>query len=147
MSLQFILGGSGSGKSHRLYTSVIEEAQKNPGKNYIIVVPEQFTMQTQRELVSLHPAHGILNIDILSFQRLAYRVFEETGTGKTDVLTETGKNLILRRVAAQKREDLQFLGSRLDKPGYISEMKSILSELTQYGCGRFRHAEEQRTGV
>ena len=132
MSLQFILGGSGSGKSHRLYTSVIEEAQKNPGKNYIIVVPEQFTMQTQRELVSLHPAHGILNIDILSFQRLAYRVFEETGTGKTDVLTETGKNLILRRVAAQKREDLQFLGSRLDKPGYISEMKSILSELTQY---------------
>ena len=132
MSLQFILGGSGSGKSHRLYTSVIEEAQNNPGKNYIIVVPEQFTMQTQRELVSLHPAHGILNIDILSFQRLAYRVFEETGAGKMDVLTETGKNLILRRVAAKKKEELQFLGSRLDKPGYISEMKSILSELTQY---------------
>ena len=42
-------------------------------------MPEQFTMQTQKELVSLHPAGGILNIDILSFQRLAYRIFEETG--------------------------------------------------------------------
>lgn len=31
-------------------------------------------MQTQKELVSLHPAGGILNIDILSFQRLAYRI-------------------------------------------------------------------------
>ena len=132
MSLQLILGSSGSGKSHRLYTWVIREAIKHPEQNYIVVVPEQFTMQTQRELVKLHPAHGVLNIDILSFQRLAYRVFEETGFGRKTVLTETGKNLLLRKVAYDKEEQLQVLGSRLDKPGYISEMKSILSELTQY---------------
>ena len=43
-------------------------------------------MQTQKELVSLHPDGGILNIDVLSFQRLAYRVFEETGTPVGKVL-------------------------------------------------------------
>ena len=48
-------------------------------------------MQTQKELVSLHPAGGILNIDILSFQRLAYRIFEETGGSLYPVLEETGK--------------------------------------------------------
>lgn len=133
MALQLILGGSGSGKSHRLFAAVIQKAVKHPEKNFIVVVPEQFTMQTQRELVMLHPAHGILNIDVLSFQRLAYRVFEETGRKNQTVLTETGKNLLLRKVAADRREALRSLGSKLDKPGYISEIKSILSELAQYG--------------
>ena len=79
MSLQFIMGNSGAGKSRYAYEKILAEAARHPEKNYLIVVPEQFTMQTQKELVSLHPAGGILNIDILSFQRLAYRIFEETG--------------------------------------------------------------------
>ena len=73
MSLQFIMGNSGAGKSRYAYEKILAEAARHPEKNYLIVVPEQFTMQTQKELVSLHPAGGILNIDILSFQRLAYR--------------------------------------------------------------------------
>ena len=103
MSLQLILGGSGSGKSYWLYTSLIREAMQHPQKKYLVIVPEQFTMQTQRELVKLHPAHGILNIDVLSFERLAHRVSEETGEDQRTVLTETGKNLLLRRVAARKK--------------------------------------------
>ena len=71
MSLQFIMGNSGAGKSRYAYEKILAEAARHPEKNYLIVVPEQFTMQTQKELVSLHPAGGILNIDILSFQRLA----------------------------------------------------------------------------
>ncbi len=47
-----------------------------------MLVPEQFTMQTQKDLVRMHPRHGIMNIDVLSFARLAYRVFEETGVKK-----------------------------------------------------------------
>ena len=132
MSLQLILGGSGSGKSHWLYSSVIQEAMEHPRKRYAVIVPEQFTMETQRELVKLHPAGGILNIDVLSFQRLAYRVFEETGTDQADVLTETGKSLMLRLVASRKGEELGIMGKRLNQPGYLSQVKSMLSELTQY---------------
>ena len=69
MSLQFIMGNSGAGKSRYAYEKILAEAARHPEKNYLIVVPEQFTMQTQKELVSLHPAGGILNIDILSFLR------------------------------------------------------------------------------
>ena len=76
MSLQFIMGNSGAGKSRYAYQKILAEAMRHPEKTYLIIVPEQFTMQTQKELVSLHPAGGILNVDILSFQRLAYRIFE-----------------------------------------------------------------------
>ena len=77
MSLQFIIGSSGAGKSYFAYKRIIQESLQYPEKNYYVIVPEQFTMQTQKTLVEMHPGKGILNIDILSFERLAYRVFEE----------------------------------------------------------------------
>ena len=63
MSLQFIFGNSGSGKSHWLYQSIIEDSIKHPEKNYLVLVPEQFTMQTQKDLCLMHPRGGIMNID------------------------------------------------------------------------------------
>lgn len=95
-------------------------------------MPEQFTMQTQKELVSLHPKKGILNIDVQSFQRLAYHVFEEVGADRRTVLEETGKNLLLRKVAIEQQDRLRVLKGNLKKIGYITEMKSMISELTQY---------------
>ena len=99
MSLQFVFGNSGSGKSTYLYERILEEAGRNPNKNYLILVPEQFTMSTQRELVRLQSAHAIMNVDVLSFARLAYRVFDELGQENLMVLEETGKNLVLRKIA------------------------------------------------
>lgn len=50
-------------------------------QNFMIVVPDQFTMQTQQELVTMHPCQGIMNIDVLSFGRLSHRILEEWGRG------------------------------------------------------------------
>lgn len=132
MSLQMILGGSGSGKSRMLYEEIIKKSMDNPDINYIVVVPEQFTMSTQKELVRLHPNHSISNIDVVSFARLAYRIMEETGRINVEVLDEIGKSLILRKVATKEDDDLTILKGNMKRIGYISEMKSIISEFAQY---------------
>lgn len=132
MSLQLILGGSGSGKSYNLYSSIIEESIKNPQQNFLVIVPEQYTMETQKKLVSMHPGHGLINIDIVSFQRLAYRVFSEIGGGDARVLDDTGKNLIVRKVLETNKKDLKIFGNNINRIGFVSEMKSIISELLQY---------------
>ena len=132
MALQFVLGNSGSGKTHYLHHNILKMADAAPNKNFLVIVPEQFTMQTQRELVERHPRHSILNIDVQSFARLAYRVFDELGSFRYQVLEETGKNLILRRVAEEKGNELTVLKKNMTKPGYIGEVKSLISELAQY---------------
>lgn len=132
MSLQFVFGNSGSGKSDYLYEKVLAEAAENPDKNFLVLVPEQFTMQTQRELVKRQKNHAIMNVDVLSFARLAYRVFDELGKQELVVLEETGKNLVLRKVAEQKKNELHILGGNINKMGYIGEIKSLISELSQY---------------
>lgn len=52
----------------------------------------------------MHSRKGILNIDVVSFERLAYKVFEELGGGNRPVLDDTGKNLIVRRVLEKRRK-------------------------------------------
>ncbi len=86
MGLQFYIGASGSGKSYLLYDRIIAESQQNPHTNYLIVVPDQFTMQTQLEVVKKHPRKGILNIDVLSFGRLSHRIFEEVGGSQSSTI-------------------------------------------------------------
>ena len=132
MSLHIYTGSSGSGKSHQIYTQIIRQSMERPTDRFLVIVPEQYSMQTQKELVRLHPRHGILNIDVLSFARLAYRVFAEVGE-RSQLLEEIGKSFVLQKIALDHKEDMSVLGTNLSKPGNIAEMKSMISELLLYG--------------
>ena len=135
MSLQFVMGPSGSGKSHYLYQYVISESDKNPENQYIILVPEQYGMQAKRDYVQMNPKKGMLNVDVLSFGRLAHRIFAEVGKSNQTVLDDVGKSLILKKVTRNNLSSLKFLGKNLNKIGYIEELKSVISEFVQYGIG------------
>lgn len=133
MSLQFYFGSSGAGKSRKLHMDMLKLAEENPDWNILFLVPDQFTMQTQFDLVSASKQKGIRNIDVLSFGRLTHRIFEETGYGTKSVLDDTGKSLVLRKAAAPVIGELTVIGPNLNKIGYIHEVKSAISEFMQYG--------------
>lgn len=131
MELTFLTGSSGCGKSKQLYDILLKLSADYPEKRLFLVVPEQFTMQAQRNIVEQSPGHGTFSIDIVSFNRLAYRVFEELGIRLPTAIDDTGKNLILRKVMDENRNKL-FLIRPKDTQGFISEIKSVISELLQY---------------
>ncbi|MBQ6538394.1 MAG: hypothetical protein IJL75_05760, partial [Eubacterium sp.] len=76
MSLKLICGASGSGKSEYLFGEIIERAAKDRDKNHIVLVPDQFSQEAQRILVEKNSG-AILNIDVLSFNRLYYYALTE----------------------------------------------------------------------
>ncbi len=76
-----------------------------------------------------------MNIDIVSFNRLAYRVFEELAVEHLTVLDDMGKSMVLRKVAAEQRGRLSIYGGHLDQTGFIEQLRSMLSEFYQYGIG------------
>lgn len=132
MGLQFVFGGSGAGKSTKVYEKVIRQSMEHPDKKFFVMVPDQFTMYTQKQLCMMHPRGGIMNIDVLSFSRLIHRVAEEVGSKERVILDDTGKNLVLRRVAMEQEEQLVLLKEKVKRPGYIHEVKSMISEFYQY---------------
>lgn len=133
MALQFILGPSGAGKSRYIYQQMIRESMEHPDRQYLLLVPEQYTMESQRELILLHPRHGLTNIDILSFNRLAYRVFEDLAVEILTVLDDMGKSMILRKVAGEKKRELHYYQRHLGQVGFVNQLKSLISEMYQYG--------------
>ena len=146
MSLKLILGSAGSGKTEAVLGELIDESLRRPDKMFIVVVPEQVTMQTQERLTAMHPGGTILNIDVLSFERLAYRVFEELGLKRRELLDETGKTFIIQKIALDLHDELPYFGRRMRAPGSAAAMKSVLSELMQYGIGP-DELEEMTAGV
>ena len=139
MSFRFCLGASGSGKSRLLHNMILEQAHtalhEHADSNYVIIVPDQYSMQTQKEIVTESLEKGILNIDVLSFGRLTHKIFEEIGVPKRAVLDDMGKTLLLRRIAGQCEPQMKILGRSIHYPGMIAEVKSVISEFMQYGIG------------
>ncbi len=135
MSLHFVFGPSGAGKSRLLYENLTKRSMEETERKFLVIVPDQFTMETQKDLVHFHERGGILNIDVLSFGRLSHRIFDEVGALGVPVLDDTGKSLVLQKVAIACKEQLPALGGYLHRQGYIHEVKSAISEFMQYGIG------------
>ncbi|MBO4750504.1 MAG: exodeoxyribonuclease V subunit gamma [Lachnospiraceae bacterium] len=133
MALRFYFGPSDGALSQKAYREVIARSMEYPETNFLVIVPDQFTMQTQKELATMHPRGGILNIDVLSFGRLSHRVLEEVDCREIPVLDDTGKSLVLQKVQANLKDQLPVLGGFMHKQGYVHEVKSAISEFMQYG--------------
>jgi len=133
MALTLVTGGAGAGKTEYSYRKIIDWSIREPERQFFVIVPEQATMQAQKDIVRLHPRHGTMNIDIVSFQRLAYRIFSELSMEQPEVLDDTGKTMVLRKLAGERKRELGAFSSHLNQVGFIDEVKSMLSEFYQYG--------------
>ena len=135
-NVKLVLGRSGSGKTQRLCQDMITRSIKDREHNYYMIVPEQFTMETQRRMSKLHPDGGIIDIDILSFDRLAYRIFEEMSVKTNQVLEDLGKTMVISHLLEVHAKELLIFGRSSHRAGFHDEMKSMICELFQYGVHR-----------
>ena len=136
MSLKMILGPSGSGKSQFIYNKIIQDGIRDIDTNFILLVPEQYSMAMQRKLVTMHPAQGTMNIDVIGFNRLCFRVFDELNIKPRKVLEDFGKSMLLRKAAGDKKSEMSVYSGSLNKSGFIDEVKSLMSQLYQYDISR-----------
>lgn len=97
-----------------------------------MIVPEQESLNAQKDLVALSENHILTNVDVLSFSRLAYRVFSEVGETNYELVDESGKLLLVRYAMNRVKDNLGKLRNQVNKQGVAMGIKSIISELMQH---------------
>ena len=134
-TLQFVFGASGSGKTEFCVRKALEEAEKDLNHNVYYLVPEQDTLAMQKRIVmhENNKGKGIINLDVLSFQRLYYASFSHRNKTVPKALDEMGKVMVLSLVAEKYNRNLLYFQGEIDKPGFLEEAKSLISECMQYG--------------
>ena len=133
MGLRFILGRSGIGKTTRCLKEISKYQSVNDGSNIIFIVPEQFTLQAERELLKNTKGGAMLKARVLSFKRLAYNVFSKEGNLRNTHLSNTAKIMVLRKIIAERREELNFFKSLSDIRGFMQQLSEMIRELFSYG--------------
>ncbi|MGN0165074.1 MAG: PD-(D/E)XK nuclease family protein [Lachnospiraceae bacterium] len=132
MGIHIINGPAGCGKSYYLYDYMLKKAEENSACTYILVVPEQAALSAEKELVEKSSGKGIMNIEVLSFTRLAYRIMEEAGDSGYPMLNDMGKSMLIRKVMQEKRSELRLYAGKEKNAGFLDEIKSMISEFSQY---------------
>lgn len=132
MSIFLVNGPAGCGKSSFIYEKLLRAAEQDERTSYIFVVPEQFALTTEKELVEKSSGSGIMNIEVLSFTRLAYRIMEEAGDNGYPVLNDMGKTMLIRKVMQEQKNNLRLYAGKERSAGFLDEIKSMISELSQY---------------
>lgn len=132
MALKFILGRSGYGKTHECLISIAKMQSQNMKNNLIYIVPEQFSLQAEKDIIKETQGKGIMKAKVLSFNRLAYTVFSQTGYPKTQPLTEISKAMALKKIILENKDNLQYFKKAADKQGFMQQLSTTVSELFRY---------------
>lgn len=132
MAIQFILGGSGTGKTTHIYKELIDKSQSGKHKELLLILPEQANLAAEQDMVKMHPMGGTMDIAIVSFTRLAFKVFDELNVYTRDILDDYGKSMLIMKIIKQHQKKFTYYGSMVGKAGFVDEIKSLLSEFYQY---------------
>ena len=132
MGLRFVLGRAGSGKSETVYRELAERQKTAEGPRLLLVVPEQYSLQAERDM-SRRLGRGFLHPWVLSFGRLAHRVFAECGTPRRLPLSDRSRAMVLRRILMENEDELTYYNRAADKPGFLDQLSASLTECIRYG--------------
>jgi len=130
--LRMVLGRAGSGKTTYCMREIADTQNTNGTNALLYIVPEQFSLQSESTLLGATHGGALYRAETLSFRRLCFRVFTERGGFDKLVLEDVGRNVILRKILFDVREELLYFKSSPDKPGFISKLGGMIAELYQY---------------
>ncbi|MCL2592482.1 MAG: exodeoxyribonuclease V subunit gamma [Defluviitaleaceae bacterium] len=131
MSLRFILGRSGSGKTTVCLNEIVEN-NKNADSSLIYIVPEQFSIQSEKNILEKSGLFAIMDIHVLSFKRLAYYVFSETGLKAGKILEDTGKFILLRKIINELKNEFVYYENPNITKGFIEKIAETITEFYEY---------------
>lgn len=125
--LEIIYGKSGSGKTQYCFDDVKNKIKEN--KKIYIITPEQFSFTAEKKLMETVENEALVNVEVLTFERMAYRILNEIGGGSKTTLSNCGKSMMIFDILHKNLKNLKFLNKSDENTQVIS---NAITELKKH---------------
>ncbi|MCL1816392.1 MAG: PD-(D/E)XK nuclease family protein [Clostridiales bacterium] len=149
MSMRFILGRAGSGKTYyclkqlsvisRQLSAISLQPLTNssserafPGGAVLFILPEQATFIHERMLAADFMPHGYMGVEITSFSRLAWQAAQLSGENPKPALSEAGRAVLMGRILQGRQKELKLFGAVFAGQGLAASLAALAEEMLAY---------------
>ncbi len=130
MSVQFILGRSGTGKTRTCIQAIVEALLTPSDQALLFLVPEQATYQAERAILSDKRIVGYHRLHILSFDRLQFMLLGKNTA--RPLVSRLGRQMIVHKILRDMREELTVFRSSALLPGFARQIAETIAEMYRY---------------
>lgn len=130
--LYFIKGRAGSGKTGSLHKKIIAQLNDEKSKP-LLVIPEQFSFETERSMLKLLGPKKLKSLEIFSFSRLAFSVLKDTDVFNKKIIDEGIRALLMTEALSSLEGRLSVFSSEKSNFSSISPIVEFYKELKQCG--------------
>lgn len=142
MTLRFVTGRAGTGKTTVIEREIAEELERNPlGPAVILIVPDQMSYSMELSLSVNFGLNGLIRAQVSTFKRLAWRVLQETGGITRKEVDGFGYRMLVRSVLEENREELKLFKQAANKRGFTEKIGDLMKEFSRYCLDRETLAE------
>ncbi|MBU5486797.1 helicase-exonuclease AddAB subunit AddB [Clostridium sp. MSJ-8] len=131
MGIRFIYGRAGSGKSTFCLNEIKKKVTEDNNK-LIYIVPEQYTFQRETMLLHVVGEAGLIKSQVLSFKRMAHRVFEKCGGRVNVVMSDSGKSMLIHKILQNTQDELKYFNRISREQGFTNIISDTLTEMKKY---------------
>ncbi|NLT20089.1 MAG: helicase-exonuclease AddAB subunit AddB [Syntrophomonadaceae bacterium] len=132
MTVRYLTGRNSTAKSQHIFSEIKQALHSGTENRLILLVPDQFTFQTERDLICSLDVPGIMQVEVLSFNRLGERVINEAGGRTRTTIDEQGKHMVLRKVINDNLHNLGIYSKVAEHPGFVEQVSELIAEIKRY---------------
>lgn len=110
----------------------IKKAQLDTRES-LVIVPEQYTLQVERDIISGLQVNGLIDVTVLSPTRLSGYIAQRAGRSERTVLTTQGTHIAMSLALTKMAKKLEYYRSVCDKAGFVDQMITLIRGLKNGG--------------
>lgn len=131
MSLKFIYGRAGSGKSHFCFEDIKRNFNTNDDK-LILITPANINYETTKKVLGFLGDAAPLKFNVFSFKWFARRILNEQGGMKKELIGPNGKNMLIYYILNKHINELKLYKNPLKLIPVSTEFSEIITEFIRY---------------
>ena len=133
MELNAYIGRAGTGKSHHMIDNIKQQMKEDPlGDPIVLIAPTQSTFQLEQAFVNDKELNGSLRTEVLHFERLSYRVFQEVGGLTEERLTQAATEMMIYDLVQQHQSELKLYQSQVNYYGFSEKLSEQIQDFKKY---------------